>query len=420
MSSTHRTPRMIVPDVARGLSLLGIALANVSTAWIITEDRRAAFFGGVLDDSIWDRITVVLAALFVHMRGLPMFSTLLGFGVGLISMSLWRRRFPVGAAKGIIVKRYAFLLLFGVLHCLFLFYGDIMLFYGAAGMLMGAMLTLSDKALLRIAYVLLGLSLLLGIAMGVLGYFIPELGENGTLTPEDMGMFSGLNSYGSLLLFQLFALLMQLFNIVPSLFMLFPVMLIGFVWARRGVLADVPSHRRQLTTWVGIGAAVVVFIGLPWGLATIGVLPERLAAAFMMLNSFFGVLTGPALLALLALLLQGVQEKLWAGASTPWWLWAFAALGKRSMSGYVSQSILFLLLVYPFTLHIGPEYGAFGQALMAIGVWLVTLVLACVLEAMDKPGPFEWVHRRLAYGKTRRAELPQRYAQQLPPTGPTS
>ena len=42
--------RLIVPDAARGMALLGIAIANMTTAWIITEDRPGAYFGGILND----------------------------------------------------------------------------------------------------------------------------------------------------------------------------------------------------------------------------------------------------------------------------------------------------------------------------------------------------------------------------------
>ena len=113
---------MIVPDVARGMALLGIAMANMTTAWIITTDRPGSYFGGIIDDSAWDKAAVVFGAFFVHNRGLPMFSTLLGFGVGLIAMSLWRRGFPVRAARGVIAKRYAFLAVMGAVHLVLLFW----------------------------------------------------------------------------------------------------------------------------------------------------------------------------------------------------------------------------------------------------------------------------------------------------------
>ena len=72
MSSAPR-PRMIVPDVARGMALLGIAMANMTTAWIITTDRPGSYFGGIIDGSAWDKAAVVFGAFFVHNRGLPMF-----------------------------------------------------------------------------------------------------------------------------------------------------------------------------------------------------------------------------------------------------------------------------------------------------------------------------------------------------------
>ena len=117
---------MLVPDVARGLALLGIALANAPTAWFLDDDttERADYFGGAVSSA--DDATVLFTAVTSHVRGLPMFSTLLGFGVGLIVMSLWRRGFPVGRTRAVVVRRYAFLALFGALHAIFLFHGDIM------------------------------------------------------------------------------------------------------------------------------------------------------------------------------------------------------------------------------------------------------------------------------------------------------
>ena len=66
--------------------------------------------------------------------------------------------------------------------------------------------------------------------------------------------------------------------------------------------------------------------------------------------------------------------------------------------------MLFFLLVHPFTLDFGHELGAFGQAGLACGVWLVTVIGACVLEALGRRGPFEAVHRRLSYGPSMQPE----------------
>ena len=82
----------------------------------------------------------------------------------------------------------------------------------------------------------------------------------------------------------------------------------------------------------------------------------------------------------------------------------FVALGKRSMSGYIMQSILFIITVMPFGLGLGLESGVAMKLLIATGIWAVTLILATILEATNTPGPFEWAHRHLSYGKTGRLE----------------
>lgn len=385
------SPRLLVPDVARGMALLGIALANITTGWISTSGEGPdAYFGGV--ETLADKIYVVFAAMFVHVRGLPMFSTLLGFGVGLIAMSLWRRGFPLGRARTVIAKRYGFLALFGALHCLFLFMGDIMMLYGMMGILIALVLSLSDRGLMIVAYVLFGLTVLSGIGMGIGTAFIDT-------SKIDVGAFSSAQSYWELLGEQAFMVVAQLFSLPFTGFMVLPVMLVGFVWARRGTLAG--GHRRELWIWTAITAAIILFIGLPWGLAASGFIDPALGGPLNAANSCIGMLTGPGIVAATTLALEPLQRR----GARPWFLWPLIALGKRSMTGYVLQSVFFLALVYPFTLNIGPDFSAAGQAALAACVWLATLLIACVLEAAGKPGPFEWVHRRLSYGKTMRPEL---------------
>ena len=391
---------MIVPDVTRGMALLGIAMANMTTAWIITTDRPGSYFGGIIDGSAWDKAAVVFGAFFVHNRGLPMFSTLLGFGVGLIAMSLWRRGFPVRAARWVIAKRYAFLALMGAVHLVLLFWGDIMFFYGVAGIIIAFLLRKRDSTLLRVAYILFALCALGGVVAFISGAVDPS----GVVATEGIGT---IESYPDLLLSQLITLGSQAVATPIIVLMYLPVMLVGFVWARQSVLADVPSHRPTLLRWVAIAVAITVVIGSLWSLSTLGVIGQRWANAANNANAFIGVFTGPGILAGLALLLQPVQERLSAGAPLPAVLWPFAALGKRSMSGCVGQSVLFFFLVHPFTLNFGHDLGAFGQAALAFAVWLVTLIGACVLEVFDLRGPFEAVHRRLSYGPTMQPQLPR-------------
>lgn len=397
---------MLVPDAARGFALLGIAIANIATAWLVADpELPAAFFGGVINDSIADKATVLFTAVTAHNRGLPMFATLLGFGVGLIVRSLARRNFPRSRARVVVVKRYAFLGLFGVAHMLFLFFGDIMFLYGICGIILGLLMGLSNKVLTILAWIALTINAALSLLF--LGFVIAM--PDAEFVGSDMSQFVNggaiETSYLDMLAANLQVLTMSITTLPLQLFLYLPVMMIGFVWARKGVLDDVDAHRPLLIRWLVVAVVVAFGIGIPMGLAAIGVLPAGQHMAFLVINNFAGVFAGPGILAGLALALQPLQRRLNEGAAVPGWLVPIVALGKRSMTGYLMQSVIFFVLVYPFTLNIPRDMGAFVQTLIAIGVWLVTLLAAWAMERRGMQGPFEKVHRRLSYGPTMRAEL---------------
>ena len=392
--------RMVVPDVARGLALLGIAIANVPTAWLTPGAPHTAFFGSI--NNTFDQILTVLSAMFAHNRGLPLFSTMLGFGVGLIAMSLWRKQFPVKRARQVIVRRYFFLAVFGAIHLIFLFYGDIMFYYGLTGIIIGLLLTARDKILAVVSYVVLGIMTVGGIvflAWGLMsGIDMSAATEGGRIGDFDTSSYLGLLGFNAV------TFVINFLSYPFYLLSYAPIMLIGFTWARRGVLADVAAHRKELIIWAVIGSLYILGIGLPWGLAEIGVLPHELASTFLTTNLMTGGVTGPAILAMFALALQPFQERVNRGEQPPSWQRVPMALGKRSMSGYLFQSCAFFIICYPVALGITPD-SVSAQAALAFGVWVASLILACLMEAANAQGPFEKMHRRLSYGPTLQPEL---------------
>ncbi|MEY8577113.1 DUF418 domain-containing protein [Corynebacteriaceae bacterium 6-324] len=400
LAGTTTKARMVVPDVARGMALLGIAIANIPTAWLTPGAPHTAFLGSI--NNSFDQILAVLTTMFAHNRGLPLFSTLLGFGVGLIAMSLWRKQFPAKRARQIIVRRYFFLALFGAIHLIFIFYGDIMFYYGLTGIILGLLLTVRDKILSIIAYVVLAVLTAAG-TLFLVWALMSGLDMSGVTESVNIGDFDT-TTLGGLLAFNATTFAINFVSYPFYLVGYAPIMLIGFTWARRGVLADVPAHRKELWTWVVIGWLYILGVGLPWGLSEIGVLPNGYAETFMFANMMNGAITGPALLAMFALALQPFQERVNRGETPPVWLQVPMALGKRSMSGYLFQSFAFFIICYPFVLGITPD-SVSAQIGLAIGVWGVSLILAWMLEKANMQGPFEKVHRRLSYGPTLQPEL---------------
>lgn len=393
--------RYVAPDVARGMALLGIALANVPTNWLATHDAaHSGFFGGTgPDPSVLEKVLIVFQAMFVHVRGLPMFSVLLGMGVGMIVGSLWRRGYTNRAAKKVVLKRYFFLFCFGLVHLIFFFPGDILTAYGISGMVVALLIGCGDRILRIVSGVLLGLWCA-WCALGALMIFIDGPGAP-TMT---MDLFYGSveQTYTGQIRHALGILAGHAFPIISIL----PMILLGFVWGRERVMENVDRYAVRLWVWVAVTVVVIVLVGVPFGLSSIGVLPYEWEPAFAILNQAFGRLTGPGILAAVMLAMRPVQRRIADGAPIPGWLAAFNALGKRSMTGYLGQTIILFPLTSVFLLNIGHDFPIAGQMALATGVWLVTLLVAWVMERHGIPGPFEKLHRTISYG---REGLPRHY-----------
>ncbi len=415
--------RLVFPDVARGVALLGIAMANLPSAWLLLKSpvlkdlAQLNMFGAISEHGLLrllDQIAVMFSAIFVHNRGLPLFSTLLGFGVGLITVSLWRKNISLSAARAIIARRYMFLAIFGFVHCALLFYGDIMLSYGIIGISMALLLTVSDKILQRIAIITMSISFafsaVFAVLIGFAGFDSFEDSDTGfsDISAFLSGSFLDISTPLGYYFMNITTAVGNIFSAPIFALMYMPVMLIGFTWARRAVLQNVSQHRRELTIWAALAVLVMLGIGVPWGLALIGVLPAAVGDALVMFNTMAAQVCGPGLLAIFALALNSVQQRLGTHAKPnsskakglmPGALRVFAALGKRSMSGYLLQSVLFYILVLPFTFNLAADLTVSGLLLFSFGVWLITLIAANILEHYNKPGPFEALHRRISYGK---------------------
>ncbi|MBS4104794.1 DUF418 domain-containing protein, partial [Tsukamurella paurometabola] len=76
---------------------------------------------------------------------------------------------------------------------------------------------------------------------------------------------------------------------------------------------------------------------------------------------------------------------------------AVQALGKRSMSGYLAQSLVFSPLLAAWGLGLGQYLSDWSATLLAIVVWAATVALAVHLDLAGRRGPAERLLRHLAY-----------------------
>ncbi|MQA88489.1 MAG: DUF418 domain-containing protein [Streptosporangiales bacterium] len=76
---------------------------------------------------------------------------------------------------------------------------------------------------------------------------------------------------------------------------------------------------------------------------------------------------------------------------------AIHALGQRSMSLYLFQSIVFVVVFYPYGFGLQDDLGLAGATEVATATWLVSLLIADFMRRVGYRGPAEILLRRLAY-----------------------
>ncbi len=78
---------------------------------------------------------------------------------------------------------------------------------------------------------------------------------------------------------------------------------------------------------------------------------------------------------------------------------AIAATGQRSLTCYLTQSVVWAIVFTPYLLDLSDDLTVATTALLATVTWLLTVVLADWMRRTGRRGPFEVLIRRVTYGR---------------------
>ncbi|RII14801.1 hypothetical protein DSC45_20820 [Streptomyces sp. YIM 130001] len=370
---TTLTKRSLAPDLARGSMLLFIALAN--SHYFL---RGSHVLGGFPQGgSVVDSATAWLIATFVDGRAFPMFGLLFGYGVAHIVRRQAASR--PRAVRRLLWRRGLVLVVVGSLHAMLLYVGDILAAYGVL-LLVGAwMVRWKDRWLLVTALLFFVMMAMPSDGSLAVSADAPDR----SMLPPDVGtMFT------------------ERLKVAPLVALLGPL---GFLcpfamglWAgRRRVLEEAERYRTLLrvTAVVGIGAAVLG--AQPASVMTAGIVDvpgRQVLETIGPLHDATGVLGGFGYAALVALVASRPAERRGRVVG------AVAAAGQRSMTCYLAQSVVWAVVFTPFLLDLSGVLSVSGTALLAVGVWLGTVLLAERMRRSGQRGPFEVLVRRVTYG----------------------
>ena len=368
ISPVKTSERYVILDALRGFALLGICMANFpefSLYTFLLPETVAA-----MPTAVADRITRYLLYIFVDGKFYTLFSLLFGIGFSIIIRNAERK-----GTNGfrIFYRRMGMLLLFGFLHLMFIWSGDILMLYALLGMLLPLFRRVSDKKLLGWALFFL----ILPIAMdGVCEMTHTNLALPFIHLQDTYCAKYGINEanfaywlhdaedYGTVFQFlvQGACVRMQEFIIGNRYFKVLGLFLIGFYIGRNRIYADLEGRRDLL---------VKVF---RWGLTLGLVYPLGFAYAA----------------GLCLLYLKWKEGSIWK------WL---AAPGRMALTNYIGQSVIGMFLFYGIGLGWGSTIGLWHTEVIVLAVFLFQVLFSRLWLSGFKFGPLEWIWRMLTYGK---------------------
>ena len=362
--------RSLSPDIARGLLLLFIAIANVP----------GFCFGQAMNqDSLPNRAAGAFNAMFVVNRSRPMFAILFGFGIAMMASRMTTRGMDLGAVRRVLRRRSLWLIVIGVLHSIFLWPGDIIASYGVTALIALFLVDRDDRVLRRWFVASIPI-----MCVGFTVMFYPLMMWSETE--------AGLTLVETMLTGAVASVFFQLLSVTTLVYL--PPVIIGFWFFRSGWLMHPEEHLPHVRRVFGVTMVATVVLSIPAVLSAVGVWTVAGAPLFALavFEILVGIATGAGYVCGFALLAAR-----WADRGRTGLPGVLAAVGERSLTAYLLQSVLFFAVVGRFGLGLGEGLGTLARTVVALVVWGVIAVGMAALARWNRRGPFEILIRHLTY-----------------------
>lgn len=381
VNRTAAGERVVALDLLRGFSLFGIIIANMlvfHSPYLYIDPYH--YFTTTSDQMTFQWITILIQGSFY-----PIFAFLFGYGLNMQYEKATKLGKPY---KPLMAKRLSLLLVFGVLHALLLWSGDILFTYAVIGFAMMLLLTLSTRWLFSLATLL---------------YFIPTIGLYGLtklieiiadLKMEDMAEESlvreALDVYGAGTFGEIFSfrasewLIYGLLNTFLIGFMILGIMLFGAACSR-WKLIERAVERRQKYLIYGSLFTVIGLLLKSWPFLT-----APTYSNIQLQTTLGGTVLAAGYICLFLYMTTYPQVKQFFSP--------LANAGRMSFTIYIMQTIIATTLFYGYGFGLYGKIDLWTGTIIGVGIYFGQLLFAHLWFKKYTQGPLEALWRMGIYG----------------------
>ena len=379
-------------DVLRGVAVLGILAVNAA-AFALPMDAAMAPEQSPFPLVGASAVAHWLVEVFFHQKFVTLFSMLFGVSI-----------FLVGGERGdetrerVLRRRLLWLALFGLIHGLAFWYGDILLLYAWSGLFVMLMRSMSARSLILFgAASTLALATLQAATMWMTvngpALLVDALSDESLSLAEGAvsasiaayhsgwpaGLIENLKAWG----------ILQSASLFGYVFATISLMMLGLGLFKAGFFHGRLPTRVYLIL-IAVGGAVLALLGvLEWREITAGPGVEATQGWAKVVASYPIFITLAYASGLILLTSRGVG----------WVRRLFAPVGQMAFTNYLTQTLIMTSLFYmPWGPRLMGQVDYPGQWAIVVAVWALQLIWSPLWLSWFRMGPLEWLWRRLSYG----------------------
>jgi len=388
--------RLLSLDVLRGIALFGILLVNMAFYSLPMFYYPPGY-------PQWQRPIDRHLDTLIHSSGdtefLSLFSFLFGLGLALQGSRAGSEK----TADRLFFRRIAVLLGFGLFHALFVWMGDVLIWYAVAAVGLYFFRSVRTRTLLVAAILFFMLEIILpewrALQSTGPSHSAEQLlyASKLQLVEKSLAVYAH-GSYSEIFVRRAHDLWFQYSHQLDFLLHVFTLFLVGTYFGRKRIFQNLDKSRKLFVVmWnvgavVGIGAHLLQYVlahdGAPRSgtfTPVLGAVGDLALAAFYMAS------------VILAMDQEGVAKML-----AP-----LACAGRMTLTNYLGQSLICTTLLYGYGFALYGKLRPLDWLLWALAIYTLQVFLSVWWLRRFAYGPAEWLWRTLVYGKPIPMRLPE-------------
>ena len=396
INTEYARDRVQVLDVLRGFALLGILLINAMSI-LAVKGSTPAF---TVDIPFLDRLLQDLILFFVESKFFTLFSLLFGIGFAIQIQSAERQ-----GTKFLprISRRMLGLLLFGALHILLLWDGDILVIYAITGSILIAFRNTAFSRIKKWVISLLAIpgTLVFLIFIYTLAARLTSTGST-TFAESDRSLareFANTEATQALLQSGFVESIGErirtygelsplLFSRIPTVLAMF---LIGLYLGRSNFIRQLPEKievLKKVRFWgltVGFALMVLIVAGtkfLPTVSALVAIIEDQYLAGPVLCLGYAAALT--------IAFINNPRRRVFD---------YFSRVGRMALTNYLTQSLVLTFLSYGWGLGLALKLNGFEVLGVCVGLFATQVRISDLWLRKFRYGPLEWAWRCITYWK---------------------